>query len=68
MGRIARLMARLISPSRAVASPRLVDDAEQFQRRIRRAALAVAVAERKLHPFIVDLVRNAKPFCLQASA
>jgi hypothetical protein len=55
-------------PAAAVPSPCLVDDAEQFQRRIRRAARVIAVAERKLHPFIVDLVRNAKPFCLQATA
>jgi len=44
-----------------------VDDGQQLQGGRRDAAFAVAVAQRKLHPFIVQLALDAKPFLPQAA-
>ena len=57
-------MARLISPSRARPSRALrgVDDGKKFQRGRRDAAVAVAVAQRKLHQFVIEAALQAEPF------
>ena len=70
IGRMARLMARLISPRRARPSrePGGVDDGEEFQRGRRHAAVTVAFAERKLHHFIVEPALHAQPFVAQSAA
>ena len=52
----------------AFAGSRVVDDGEKLQRGRRHAALAVAVAKRQLHPFVVELALDAQPFFPQAAA
>jgi hypothetical protein len=43
------------------------DDGEKLQGGRRHATLAVAVAQRQLHPFVVKLALNAQPFFPQAA-
>ena len=59
-------MARLISPRRARPSRApAVDNGEEFQRGFGGAALAIAVAKRKLHALIVEIAFERAPFVIQ---
>ena len=51
----------------AFALPAGIDDREEFQRGVGGAVVAIAVAERQLHPFVIELVLDAEPFGPQAA-
>ena len=54
-------------PGAAVAEPRGVDDIEELQCGRRHAALTVALAQGKLHHFVVEAALHAEPFVAQSA-
>ncbi len=46
---------------------RIVHDGEKSKGGRRHATFAVSVAKRQLHPFVVELALDIKPFCPQAA-
>ena len=58
----------LADPGAAFARPGSVDERQQPQGGRRDAAIAVAVAQRELHPFIVETPLHGKPFLLHTAA
>ena len=57
----------LAEPGAANVLPGNVHDGEKLQGGGRCAMIAVAVAQRELHPFVVELALYAKPLFVQAS-
>ncbi len=51
----------------SLSRPRNVHDGEQLQGRRGHAAIAVAVAKRQLHPFIIELALDLEPFFPQSA-
>ena len=62
-----RALPILAETGAPLAGSRIVHDGEQSQGRRRYAAFSVSIAKRQLHPFVVELALDAKPFVPQGS-